>query len=269
MEALTGRFNGLLEGKVLFIVDELYAGGSFKVANGIKDKITEPRLTVERKGLEPHSIDNFCNFYGTSNHLTPLWLDVEDRRWEVYAVEHDEDNNEQRKKAVKAFREWFEENRGHATKVIRSLLNDVELGSYKPKDGAMETEAKRKLIANSTSNKEDDFELHWNEYECDNDLMVNASALFRKDWASVSSSQRTDILTKLGCLKLEKSGNVKVNGVQSRHWWVTPKGLTAGIETSMAGGDIMKFLEANRPGVTSASYDARTDTLNVSTQMSY
>jgi len=270
VEALTGRFNGLLEGKVLFIVDELYEGGSFKVANGIKDKITEPRLTVERKGLEAHTIDNFCNFYGTSNHLTPLWLDDKDRRWEVYAVEHDNENNEQRKRAVKAFRTWFELDRGYAIKVIRHLLNDVELEGYEPwVHGAIETEAKRKLIANSTSNKEDDFELHWNEYKCDDDLMVNASALFRKDWSSVSSSQRTDILTKLGCHKLEKSGNVKVNGVQSRHWWVTPKGIAAGIETNMAGGEIGKLLKDKRPDVTSASYDASSGTLSVSTQMSY
>jgi hypothetical protein len=125
------------------------------------------------------------------------------------------------------------------------------------------------LIASSTSNKEDDFELYWHEYKCDDDLMINASALFRKDWANVSSSQRTDILTKLGCQKLEKSGNVKVNGVQSRHWWVTPKGLSAGIETSMSGGVIMTLLEANRPDVTSASYDASSNTLRVNTQMAY
>ena len=270
VEALTGRFNGLLEGKVLFIVDELYEGGSFKVANGIKDKITEPRLTVERKGLEAHTIDNYCNFYATSNHLTPLWLDEKDRRWEVYAVEHDDDNTEQRKTAVKAFREWFELDRAYATKVIRGLLSNVDIAEYKPwVEGAMETEAKRKLISNSTSNKEDDFELHWNEHKCDDNLMVNASALFRKDWASVSSAQRTDILTKLGCQKLEKSGNVKVSGIQSRHWWVTPKGLEAGIETNMAGGEIRKLLEVKRPDVTNASYDAASDTLSVSTQMRY
>jgi hypothetical protein len=270
VQSLTGRFNAALEGKVLFIIDELYEGGNFKLANGIKGKITEPSLEVEPKNKELRKIDNYCNFFATSNHLTPLWLDDKDRRWEVYAVEYDEGAKEQHQKDVRAFRQWFDSDKVHATNVIRRLLKAVDISDYKPwAEGAMMTEAKLKLIASSTSNKEDDFELYWHEYKCDDDLMINASALFRKDWANVSSSQRTDILTKLGCQKLEKSGNVKVNGVQSRHWWVTPKGLSAGIETSMSGGVIMTLLEANRPDVTSASYDASSNTLRVNTQMAY
>lgn len=270
VESLTGRFNGLLEGKVLFIVDELYEGGSFKIANGIKDKITEPRLTVERKGLEAHTIDNYCNFYATSNNLTPLWLDEKDRRWEVYAVEHDEENMEQRKIAVKSFREWFEKNRAYATKVIRSLLRGVALEGYRPwVHGAMDTEAKQKLISNSVSNKEEDFELYWHENNHDYDFIVCAAALFRKDWANVARSQRTDILTKLGCQQLEKSGNVSINGKQSRNWWVTPQGLSAGLETTMTGGEIGQKLKNNRPGVVSAFYDTDSDTLKVSTQMKF
>lgn len=270
VQSLTGRFNATLEGKVLFIVDELYEGGSFKLANGIKAKITESSLEIEPKGQEMRKIDNFCNFYATSNHLTPLWLDDKDRRWEVYSVEYQEETKAQHKIAVGSFRKWFENDREHAISVIRSHLRTINIEDYKPwSDGAMDTEAKRKLIASSTSSKEEDFEVIWHECKFDDRLMVNASDLFRTDFSNIGSAMRTAILTKLGCKKLDKSGNVSVNGIQSRNWWVTPKGLKAGIKTHMTGSEIGKQLKANHPDVKSATYDTRCGVLKVSTQMGF
>lgn len=269
VQALTGRFNAALEAKVLFIVDELYEGGSFKLANGIKGKITEPKLEVEPKGQELRKIDNFCNFLASSNHLTPLWLDPKDRRWEVYSVEYD-DESKQHKDAVNAFRKWFEADRAHATAVIRRLLGQVDLSDYRPwSDGAMMTKAKQLLIANSVSSKEDDFELYWHTEKFDSEMVVNASAVFKDQWRNISNAHRGEILTNLGCTKLDSDSNVKINGTQSRKWWITPKGITAGVKPFMNGKEIGLILKQHRSDVADAAYDEASDALTVKTQLPY
>jgi hypothetical protein len=269
-EALTNKFNAVLEGKVLIIVDELYAGGSFKLADGIKSKITEPSLEVEPKGKEMRKIDNYCNFFASSNDLTPLWLDGKDRRWEVYEVEYSDETEEQHKAATRAFRKWFETDREHAVAVIRSILKSVDLSDYKPwSTGAMETEAKRKLINNSVSSKQDDFELYWNQNSFNDGLVVNASMLFVNEWRSIPTGKRADILTNLGCQKLNSNTSVKIGKDQSRVWWITPKGLTCGIHIYMNGKEIGEVLEIHRSDVTVSSYDDASETLTVNTRTQF
>jgi hypothetical protein len=270
VQSLTGRFNAGLEGKVLFIVDELYEGGSFKLANGIKGKITEPTLEVEPKGEEMRKINNYCNFYATSNHLTPLWLDDKDRRWEVYSIEYDEHTKDKHQVAIRAFRKWFEEDKAHAIAVIRELLMAVDLASYQPwMDGAKDTEAKRKLISNSVSSQEDDFEVHWNQREFDEKMVVNMTEVFADEGRRISTGQRTSILTNLGCKKLDNRGNVKINGIQSRNWWITPKGLSVGISVNMNGREIGDILSTSHPDVTEVTYNEESETLVVSTKTQF
>lgn len=270
VQALTGRFNATLEGKVLVVIDELYTEGNFKLANGIKGKITESSLEVEPKNQEMRKIDNYCNFYVTSNDMTPLWLDDKDRRWEVYGVEYDDDGKEQHEKAVRAFRHWFDSDKAHATSVIRCILKAVNISNYKPwVEGAMVTEAKRKLIASSVSSKQDDFEVYWHQQKFDNGMVVNASTLFVDEWRRVPSGQRSEILTSLGCRKLDSSDRVKIGDAQSRAWWLTPKGLSVGIKPYMNGRDIGEILKEHRCDVTGATYDDTSETLTVSTRTQF
>ncbi len=270
VQTLTGRFNAALEGKVLFIIDELYEGGSFKLANGLKGKITETSLEVEPKGQEMRKIDNYCNFFATSNHLTPLWLDDKDRRWEVYAVEYDEGAKEQHQKAVRGFRTWFDSDKTHATSVIRSLLKAVDISNYKPwAEDAMMTEAKRNLIANSVSSKQDDFEVYWHQRKFDDGMVVNASSLFVDEWRKTPAGQRAEILTNLGCKKLDSNGSVKIGNAQSRAWWITQRGLSVGMGIYMNGKEIGELLEKHRCDVTSATYDDASETLTVNTRTQF
>lgn len=266
MQALVGRFNGALQGKVLFSVDELYAGEGFALANGIKAKVTEPSLYVELKGKEMHRIDNYCNFFATSNELSPLWLDDKDRRWEVYSVEYDAELKSAHQLAIKAFREWFEGDKKHAVSVIRSLLKAVDIAEYKPwREGAKMTEAKRKLISNSVSSTENDFELHWNQQEFNDDMVINATKSF-KEWRSISGGKRAGILTRLGCKKLDSTGSVKIGKDQCRQWWITPKGLSVGMKSYMNGKEIGEILKEHRSDVTGATYDDSSESLTVITR---
>jgi hypothetical protein len=255
-EAITGRFNGEMEGKVLFVIDELYANENFAVSNAIKCKVTEPKLSIERKGVDSYTIDNYCNFYATSNHLTPVGLEKGDRRWEVYAVEHSEEDMDSRKKAVVDFRVWFESDRGHAAKVIRHLLSEIDLSEYNPeKSGAMHTEAKQRIIDGSVSSKGNDFENYWFEKKLDEQLIIQETDVFAGFEYSTKSTERTAFLLGLGCKKLDSNNSVKINGVQKRKWWVTPLGFEKGMQVNMDGGTLTKILSEHCADITQANFD--------------
>ncbi len=255
-ETLTGRFNSELEGKVLFCIDELYANENFAVSNAIKNKVTEPRLSIERKGIDSYSIDNFCNFYANSNHLTPVGLEKDDRRWEVYSVEHSVEDTVSRKAAANAFRGWFESDRPHAVKVMRHLLSDVDLSDYDPAvTGAMFTPAKQKVIDGSVSAKNMDFENYWHESRLDDQLIVPLVDIFSGAWNKTKTTERTSFLLSLGCKKLEANNSVSINGVQKRNMWITPKGLSYGMNEQMNGGSLTRILKANNSGVHRTSFD--------------
>jgi hypothetical protein len=255
-EAITGRFNGEMEGKVLFVIDELYANESFAVGNAIKCKVTEPKLSIERKGVDSYTVDNYCNFYATSNHLTPVGLEKGDRRWEVYSVEHTQQDTAVRTAAVRAFRAWFEADRIHACKVMRYMLCAVDLTNYEPhKTGAMDTAAKQRIIDGSVSAKGNDFEDYWFESKFDDQLIVSLTDVFKGFGCSVTTTERTAFLVALGCKRLEASNSVCVNGVQKRGWWITPKGFEAGMTVNMDGANLTKVIKKHCPNVTHANFD--------------
>jgi hypothetical protein len=256
-ESITGRFNGEMEGKVLFVIDELYANENFAVSNAIKCKVTEPKLSIERKNVDSFTVDNYCNFYATSNHLTPVGLEKGDRRWEVYAVEHTEEDTAVRTAAVRAFRAWFEADRLHACKVMRYMLNEVDLSNYEPhKTGAMDTAAKQRIIDGSVSAKGNDFEDYWFENKFDDQLIINATDVFKGFSNPTRATERTAFLVALGCKKLDAGNSVSVNGVQKRGWWITPKGFEAGMQVNMDGANLTKVLKEHCSDVTQAMFDA-------------
>lgn len=255
-EAITGRFNGEMEGKVLFVIDELYAGETFAVSNAIKCKVTEPKLSIERKGIDSYTVDNYCNFYATSNHLTPVGLEKDDRRWEVYAVEHTEEDTAVRTAAVRAFRSWFETDRVHACTVMRHMLNEVDLSDYEPhKTGAIDTPAKQRIIAGSVSAKGNDFEDYWFENKFDDQLIISVTDVFKGFNTSTRATERTSFLVGLGCRKLEADNSVSVNGVQKRGWWITPQGFKAGMQVNMTGAELTRILKEHSPNITHASFN--------------
>lgn len=265
-EALTGRFNSELEGKVLFSVDELYAGENYTVSNAIKSKVTEARLSIERKGIDSYAIDNYCNFYANSNHLTPVALEEGDRRWEVYSVEHSEEDTGARKQAVVEFRQWFESDKVRATKVMRHLLAEVDLSNYNPcAEGAMFTTAKRRLIEGSVSAKQSDFEDYWYLNKLDEKLIFPMGDVFQDSWSKTKATERTSFLLKLGCKKLEANNSVRVDGAQKRNWWISPKGLAAGMSEWMDGKQLTAILKTNSSEVLSTSVDEKSGEVDIQT----
>jgi putative DNA primase/helicase len=79
---LTGRFNGILAGRLLIFGDEVDMTDkkSFDRAKGI---ISEPTISLELKGIDPEPIPNMARFIFTGNHDQVIAAGTRERRFLV------------------------------------------------------------------------------------------------------------------------------------------------------------------------------------------
>jgi hypothetical protein len=66
-EQIVGKFNATCSGKVVIFADEAFYAGDKKSLGALKVVITEPRLAIERKGVDPVQEDNFVHLFMASN----------------------------------------------------------------------------------------------------------------------------------------------------------------------------------------------------------
>lgn len=90
---ITGRFNQHFLGKRFVYIDEGMFGGDRRNAGVVKTMITEPRVMLEAKGMDPFFMENHMIFMVTSNERSIVAADIGDRRWQVLPVgdKHRED----------------------------------------------------------------------------------------------------------------------------------------------------------------------------------
>lgn len=79
-EAL-GRFNKILEKKILVNFNETNWGGDKKMAGSFKSIITDKTINIEGKGLEPYTTDNLINCIITTNEDWIAQVSSNDRRF--------------------------------------------------------------------------------------------------------------------------------------------------------------------------------------------
>lgn len=91
----TGQFNGHLQDALLIFADEVIYGGSKKTAGTLKAMVSEPKLTVERKGLDAYSFKNCARVGIASNEKWFIPAGPESRRWFVLNVLPDKASNTQ------------------------------------------------------------------------------------------------------------------------------------------------------------------------------
>jgi len=85
-EQLTGRFTGHLETAVLIFADEVYATGDRKALGQLKTLITEPKRTLERKGIDATQVNNCAHLVMASNDEKAISAEVDDRRYFILGV---------------------------------------------------------------------------------------------------------------------------------------------------------------------------------------
>jgi putative DNA primase/helicase len=79
---LTGRFNSVVANKMVVFGDEVDLT-DVRSADKLKGLISEPRVSVEKKGIDPISIPNYARFIFASNHEQVIRAGNRERRYLV------------------------------------------------------------------------------------------------------------------------------------------------------------------------------------------
>ncbi len=79
---LTGRFNSIVANRLLVFADEVKLT-NVRTADKLKALISEPTVSMERKGIDPEPIPNFARFMFSSNHDHVLLAGQRERRYLV------------------------------------------------------------------------------------------------------------------------------------------------------------------------------------------
>ena len=75
-----GDFNGRMANTFLVNLDELSRRESMECEGKIKGLITNPRMTINEKGVKQYGIISYHRFIGTTNHQDPFKTEKDDRR---------------------------------------------------------------------------------------------------------------------------------------------------------------------------------------------
>lgn len=83
---LTGSFNAMLANSILVISEEASFAGSKKDSDKLKNIITEPSITLEKKGIDAKEISSFHRLIMLSNHDWVVPASKDERRYFVLEV---------------------------------------------------------------------------------------------------------------------------------------------------------------------------------------
>jgi len=87
-EVLVGKFNSLINNKVLAIFAEANADihNNKDLIEGIKNQMTNPTITIENKGKDAYTSYNCCNIGATTNRDTSFPFSIGERRFNIFDV---------------------------------------------------------------------------------------------------------------------------------------------------------------------------------------
>lgn len=85
-EQIVGKFNAAISGKVVVFADEAFFAGDKRDLGALKVIITEPMLSIERKGIDPVPENNFVHLFMASNEKWHTPAGFQERRFFALAV---------------------------------------------------------------------------------------------------------------------------------------------------------------------------------------
>lgn len=76
-------FNGLMEGKLLVVVEEANGDANFKNDNTLKAKLTAKKTRVNKKGIDAYEVQDYSRWCFFSNNRNPIAINSHSRRFAV------------------------------------------------------------------------------------------------------------------------------------------------------------------------------------------
>ena len=124
-DLLFGRFNSLIENKILIVLNEASSKDTFKIDNNIKNAITRTTNTIEHKGLKPYEIKNCSSYVGLSNSSVSFKIEPTDRRFTA------QESNEDIANDTEYFNALYDElNSGKIDRAFYEYLMKQDLNNY-------------------------------------------------------------------------------------------------------------------------------------------
>lgn len=124
---VVGRFNSLLENKVLIFADEFFAG-SKKHTDQLKGMITEKTAKIERKGIDSIMVPSFSRLIMASNHENIVSIEKDERRYLYLEVSEERKQDHQYFEALRKVIDKPE----FTGKLLKFLL-ERDISSFNPR----------------------------------------------------------------------------------------------------------------------------------------
>jgi hypothetical protein len=141
-EELEREFNTYMDCAAFVVGDEVTTRGSRReMADRLKNLVTRPSATINKKFQPEYTLSNVAQFYLTSNHDDALYLEDRDRRFFVHRVESDALSSE----FTRRFAEWQADTDWKAA-LLHHLMHEVDCVDFDPYAAAPMTEAKQDMI---------------------------------------------------------------------------------------------------------------------------
>lgn len=152
---LTGSFNGHLQDALLIFADEVVYGGEKKHAGALKALVTEPKLMVERKGLDAYSYRNYARIGIASNEDWFIPAGPQSRRW--FILETSSDKCKDRKWFNKIYEEM--ENGGIEAMMHELMNREITSDLKRAPETALLKDQQERYLASIA----DTFQGWWND----------------------------------------------------------------------------------------------------------
>lgn len=121
-EQLVGQFNRHLEDCLLLQAEEAFWAGSKSAEGALKDLVTNPRILIERKGVDSYMTPNFTRLLFTSNEEWVVPATADERRWAVFDISAD---RKQDYEYFEGLQNWYD--RG-GKKAVLHYLKTFDIG---------------------------------------------------------------------------------------------------------------------------------------------
>ena len=160
IENIVGRFNALLENKMLIVCNELTSSDANKLMNPdtLKSIVTDKTIQINQKGIPQRTVENVVNLIMLSNHFDPVKIDDEDRRYVMNEVDGKYAKNfeyfKQLFKSINA--EGFYEN-------LLTFFLTRDISEFEPTQ-LPETETRNEVIEFSKSSYQLFYEQYYNRF---------------------------------------------------------------------------------------------------------
>lgn len=135
------KYTGWAANAQLVVIEELMARGRLDMVNELKDKITEPEITVSEKYVPSYRVPNRANYLATTNFKDAIIISEDDRRLGVFFSPAAPASPE----FYTRLTEWMDQRPGAALALLLEYdWKAVE--AFRPKGRAPMTAAKREAI---------------------------------------------------------------------------------------------------------------------------